>query len=65
MKKILVLLLVLMLGFSLTGCDSGGGENGPDSYEGYWFILAELDEKRQGDGLTEIPVFTSLSADGK
>ena len=67
MKKILVLLLVLMLGFSLTGCDSGeGGANGPGSYEGYWFILAELDENDEEIefyGNTRFQI--SLSADGK
>lgn len=45
MKKNLVLLLCLMICVSLLGCGSGeGGANGPDNYEGYWFILAEFDE---------------------
>lgn len=67
MKKILVLLLVLMLGFSLTGCDSGeGGANGSDSYEGYWFILAELDENdKEMEFYGNTRFHISLSADGK
>ena len=67
MKRILVLLLGLMICFSLVGCSSGEGDaNGPDSYEGYWFILAELDENGEEIkfyGNTRFHI--SLPADGK
>ncbi|MGE4272778.1 MAG: hypothetical protein ACRKFN_13685 [Desulfitobacterium sp.] len=67
MKKILVMLLGLMIVVGLIGCSSGEGDaNGPDSYEGYWFILAELDENGEEIkfyGNTRFHI--SLPADGK
>ncbi len=67
MKKILVLLLGLMICVSLTGCGSGeGGANGQSSYEGYWFILAELDENdKEIEFYGNTRFHISLSADGK
>lgn len=65
MKKILVLLLFLTLG--LTGCGAGGSDtNGSDSYEGYWFILAELDENGEEiEFYGNIRFHISLATDGK
>ena len=66
MKKILVLLLALMLVFSLVGCGpKGSSADGSSSYEGYWFILAELDENgEETDFYGNTRFHISLLADG-
>lgn len=63
-------LILLALCVFLTGCSSGGngegGGKGTKSYEGYWFILAELDENGEEIkfyGNTRFHI--SLPADGK
>lgn len=67
MKRILALLLFLALGFGLTGCGTGGSDtNGSDSYEGYWFILAELDENGEEiEFYGNFRFHISLATDGK
>ena len=67
MKRILALLLFLTLGFGLTSCGTGGNDTkGSDSYQGYWFILAELDENGEEIKFYEnIRFHISLATDGK